>query len=413
MKKLKLNTLKKLISVTLTTMFLIGFNVIPANAVPCYTVESGEVRDGSSCTGNVIIDNFVTSIGPEAFASNRNITSVTIGDSVTRIEDYAFRNTDITSVIIPNSVTFIGVYSFSGTAITSVTLPNSVTQIGGYAFYECLELTSINIPSSVTFIGDYSFSGTALTSVTIPDSVTSLGDGAFDSIPTLTSVTIGNGLTSIPEDAFYNSRIASVTIPDSVEVIYDSAFQSIPTLTSVTIGNSLLELGDSFSDNPLLASVTFLGNAAPLTNPRAFFGAASRATAYVGANATGFTLIDGLWNGLIISLSIPPAGNSDSSTPRVIKTVPVDVPDADINAKNGRSLTKKEIKSMLDKNKTFKNYPVDKYKYSIFGTSKKTCAIQGNFVVALKDTGACEMWVTRTTAKGAKSKYWVKINYLK
>jgi hypothetical protein len=321
-------------------------------------------------------------------------------------------NDCVGAVSIPNGVTSIDAEAFGGNnAITSVTLPDSVTEIGSYSFYNNPLLTSINIPSTVTSIGEWTFYGTALTSVTIPDSVTSLGDGAFSDITTLTSVNIGNGLIIIPEYAFYNTRIVNVTIPNSVQVIYDSAFQSIPTLIAVTIGNSLAELGESFNDNPLLASVTFLGNAPGLVNENAFSGAAMGAAAYIGFDATGFDPVDGLWNGLILSLSIPPAGDSDSSTPTVIKTVAVDAPDADINAKTGRSLSKRELKKMLDKNKTFKNYPVDKYKYSIFGTSKKTCAIKGNFVVALKDTGACEMWVTRTTAKGKNYKYWVKINY--
>ena len=338
---------------------------------PCYTGLAGVVTSGSSCSGDVVLDNSVTSIGAEAFGGNN--------------------------------------------AITSVTLPDSVIEIGSYSFYNCPALVSINIPSSVASIGEWVFYGTALTSVTIPDSVISLGEGAFSDITTLTNVTIGNGLIFIPEYAFYNTRLVTVTIPNSVQVILDSAFQSIPTLTSVTIGNSLVELGDSFSNNPLLSSVTFLGNAPhdEYTNANAFYGAAMGAAAYVGADATGFTLVDGLWRGLIVSYSLPPAGDSDSSTPKVIKTVAVEAPDAEINAKNGRSLTKREIKTMLDKKKTFKNYPIDKYKYSIFGSSKKICAINGNYVVTLEKTGACEMWVTRTTAKGAKYKYWVKINYLK
>lgn len=47
--------------------------------------------------------------------------------------------TDLTSVTIGNSVTSIGEYAFGGcTALTSVIIPNSVTSIGYGAFYRCI-----------------------------------------------------------------------------------------------------------------------------------------------------------------------------------------------------------------------------------------------------------------------------------
>ena len=41
--------------------------------------------------------------------------------------------------------------------MTSITIGNNVTIIGDYAFYGCSGLTSITIPGSVTCIGDYAF----------------------------------------------------------------------------------------------------------------------------------------------------------------------------------------------------------------------------------------------------------------
>ena len=110
----------------------------------------------------------------------------------------------LTSVTIGNSVTSIGDYAFSYcTGLTSVTIGNSVTSIGSYAFSYCTELTSVTIPDSVTSIGSYAFSYcTGLTSVVIPDSVTSIGVDAFFCCTGFTSVTIGNSVTSIGSYAF-------------------------------------------------------------------------------------------------------------------------------------------------------------------------------------------------------------------
>ena len=294
-------------------------------------------------------------------------------------------------VNIPNGVTSIGEYALNGVAITSVNIPDSVTSIQLGAFSDS-GLTSVTIPDSVITIGNDAFYyNIYLTSVTIGNSVTSIGNGAFDTMDALTSLTIGNRVSSIGTWNFYGSLLTSVTIPASVTSIDSNAF----------------------TNSDFLETFTFLGNAPAVTDDT-FIEIADGATANVAYNATGFDLDEeGLWKGLMVVYGNPPSNDSGSSSPLVITPTVVDAPDALINSKNEKSLSKREIKKTLDKNKTFKNYPIDKYKYSIFGTSKKTCAINGNFVVALKDSGACEMWVTRTTAKGKNYKYWVKINYLK
>ena len=92
-------------------------------------------------------------------------------------------------VTIPDSVTSIDDWAFQGcTNLTSVTIPDSVTSIGGCAFLGCTGLTSIIIPDSVTSIDSCAFQGcTSLTSVTIPDSVTKIGRSAFYGCPKLKS----------------------------------------------------------------------------------------------------------------------------------------------------------------------------------------------------------------------------------
>jgi hypothetical protein len=313
-------------------------------------------------------------------------------------------------------VTSIGDFAFyDNTSLTSVTIPDSVISIGDFAFYDNTSLTSVTIGNSVSSIGASAFSGnTLLASVTIGNSVTSIGASAFRGNTALASVTIPDSVISIGASAFRgNTALASVTIPDSVSSIGASAFRGNTALASVTIGNSVTSIGDNaFKDNTSLTSVTFLGNA-PTTFDDAFSGVPTGTRANVAYNATGFPPNGSNWKGLIVSYGSAPSSGTGSSSTNVATFTPQapKLAGAIFNLKNKKYLSKNAMKTKLRKNKSFKRNPQDLYKYSIFKTSKKTCIMRGNYVMALKKTGSCEMWVTRTTPKGAKYKYWVQINY--
>ena len=110
----------------------------------------------------------------------------------------------IPSQIDGKSVTSIGYEAFASCrGLTSINIPSGVTSIGLQAFFNCSELISINIPSSVTSIGDCAFYGCrVLTSIYIPIGVTSISYGAFFGCSGLTSIYIPSGVTSIGEGAF-------------------------------------------------------------------------------------------------------------------------------------------------------------------------------------------------------------------
>ena len=246
---------------------------------------------------SITIPNSVTRIECGAFADCTALTSITIPDSVTSIGDYAFAGCEsLTSITLPfvgatkdgSEYTHFG-YIFGSswsasyvpsslksvvitggtsiwqcafkdcTGLASVTIGDGVTSIGSGVFGNCTALTSVTIPDSVTSIDDYAFVGcTGLTSITIPDGMTSIGYGAFAGCTGLTSITIGNGVTSIGSDVFENcTALTSITIPNSVTSIGSGAFENCTALASITIPDSVTSIGSSaFAGCESLTSIT-------------------------------------------------------------------------------------------------------------------------------------------------------------
>jgi uncharacterized delta-60 repeat protein len=103
----------------------------------------------------------------------------------------------------------------------------------------------------------------------------------------------------------------------------------------------------------------------------------------------------------------------DGAWRQKITPIPTITPDAVFNIKNRKYQSKNVLKTKLRKNRSFKRNMKDDFRYTIFNSSKKMCLMQGNYVMALKKKGTCNLNVTRTTKTGEKYKYWVQINYSK
>lgn len=169
-------------------------------------------------------------IGANAFEDCDTFTSITLPQSLTSIEDFAFCRC---------------------TALQNINIPQNVTNIGVSAFKECKSLTSITIPSGVTSINDVAFAHcTSLKSIELPDHLVSIGVSAFTNCTSLESVVIPAEVTSVGFRAFtYCTSLESVVIPMSVISVGDSAFDGCTSLKAVFAKEGLpLELASVPSD---------------------------------------------------------------------------------------------------------------------------------------------------------------------
>ena len=185
--------------------------------------------DTSQCETEISIDS-------EGFRDCSRLTSITLGNSVTSIDDYAFSG--CTNLPVIDNIRYADTYLVGVTnkSLSSYNIKEGTKWIGNNAFSGCTSLTSITIQDSVTYIGNYAFYDcSSLTSIEIPDSVTSIGSHAFYNCSSLTSITLGNSVTSIGSYAFADCRyLTSINILDSVTSIGYGAFSYCRSLTSIT-----------------------------------------------------------------------------------------------------------------------------------------------------------------------------------
>ena len=117
----------------------------------------------------------VTSVGNTAFASCRQLVSVTFSGNIDNIGSYAFAHcNDLENVTFSGNVGIIGDYAFVNcTALESVIFSGNVGIILDYAFRDCTALKNVTFSGDVGSIEDSAFFYcSALKTIYVPASMT-------------------------------------------------------------------------------------------------------------------------------------------------------------------------------------------------------------------------------------------------
>ena len=259
----------------------IWYSVIDTKSVAVAPPESGEYYEGSvEIPGSINYRNndySVTKVAAYAFRESNDfvgghhkLTSVTMANNITAIEESAFENCiNLQSIKISNRTVYVGVNAFANClSLTSVTLSSNLEEIRDGAFMNCEKIGQISLGSKLKKIGNGAFAGcTTLSSVTIPDAVTSIGNESFKNCPALNTVKFGIDLEKIGESAFENcAALKVIELPNKLTVISPSTFAGCSILSSVSFGVGVATISDkafygckAISDLTIPASVNEIG----------------------------------------------------------------------------------------------------------------------------------------------------------
>lgn len=245
----------------------------------------------------------IKSIADEVFKA-KELTSVSLPDTLTSIGENTFADNSLSSITLPNSLVSIGANAFTNNLLKSFELPNPskpecdfidwidlnsksryddkevITDLSAsftarfrekhhtltngdvvvennvlksyhYSGDELLPPRYITIPGeldgqTIKIIGRGAFMGKSLTRVNLPNSLLVIRDEAFHN-NRLNRIVIPEGVTSIGEQSFSKNKLESIKLPTTLRKIEKRAFlfNNSSRLTSVTIPNSVTYIGRS------------------------------------------------------------------------------------------------------------------------------------------------------------------------
>ena len=418
--------------------------------------------NGNTALTSVTIGNSVTSIGISAFENNSSLTSVIIGNSVTTIGvDAFYGNTALTSVTIPDSVTSIGNLAFSvNTALTSLIIGNSVRNIGVDAFSHNPALTSVRFLGNAPTVGRNGFLDVAAdATANVGYNATGFSEDGVD----WEGLTVDVGSNQYRES--WEKVSGALTADDArgkrwtggdstyFTFVDDYKLFNVPVGADISIyikGNpnnngtglcdpalliydvtntDLFSYRESVDDGGFGGSDNYDGKTCGQNYYDTF-----KTVSTVGIDVSNYRIqvtstgiledgVDPILNRFnsgtytlyvsVGSFTINNDSGSDSSpTTKTITPVVVKNADSITNMKNKTYLSKYSMKLKLRENNLFKYSASDSFKYQVFKSSKKSCGMRGNYVMRYENSKTCDLYITRTNAKGSSNKYWVKINYL-
>lgn len=142
---------------------------------------------GKGSNLNVTLPNTVLEIAPYAFAQNKHIQTISMGN-VQTINEFAFAGSSLATIYNANKVEFIETEAFKNTPWLNNNNSDFITLNGILIQYKGLN-TSVTIPNNIKTIANFAFAGKdKITNIKLNENINYIGKNVFDGCTDLQNV---------------------------------------------------------------------------------------------------------------------------------------------------------------------------------------------------------------------------------
>lgn len=230
-----------------------GALVIPSEIEEKPVVKIAELAFSLRSFTSVYIPDSVTEIGASAFALNEQMTELRLPAALSVMGNAAFVGTaKLTSLSVPGTLSVIPDGAFQESGVTTLSLGEGVTKIGEGAFY-ATPVTAFVAPSSLREIAGYAFGDCPfLATVTLNEGLLSIGHRAFG----------GRGMMTM-------GLLTELTVPSTVQEFSEASVAYQKNLQRLRFeGNAPSAFLDVFTQDPGTYTIYYHSNATGFTFPR-------------------------------------------------------------------------------------------------------------------------------------------------
>ncbi len=205
-----------------------------------------------------------TKINEYAFAGYKKLKSITISNSVKRIDDAFYECENLETVYYTGTIEEWVQIEFSawrnplqyadkfyiGDQLVANAVLTGASGINDFAFYGYKTLTGLSVGGNVRNIGEGAFYGcTGLNTLSLGDSVTEIGKAVFSGCSSLSHIDFGSGIKTIGSEAFRDCfRLKQIKLGSSVEMINSNAFYEC-SLNTIELADGVKGVySDSFNN---------------------------------------------------------------------------------------------------------------------------------------------------------------------